>query len=280
MAGWPYNTSKWQRLRIAKLAESPLCHACELRCVTCEANTVDHIKPISQGGAPFPGLSGLMSLCERCHNEKTGAFDRFGGNYLNRRFKGCGPDGNPIDPGDGWFTGKDKPKPEANPFAMPFRLKPSSIPVVLVAGPPAAGKSTYVASNAAKADLVIDLDECLAAVGGEVWGWDARRDLIRAAYKLRDEQLQSLARRKIGRAWLITSAPTEAERLAWRKKLVRVSVVVLDTDAALCRARIAADPARARHVDRQCRAVDAWHRRFNEGGGGFNHEKRFWDRPA
>ena len=103
MSKWPYVTSRWQKLRLAKLAESPVCKACELRGLTVVANTVDHILPIRQGGDPFPALDGLMSLCERCHNEKTSSFDRTNGNVNNRRFKGCDTDGNPIDPSDGWW---------------------------------------------------------------------------------------------------------------------------------------------------------------------------------
>ncbi len=103
MSKWPYITSRWQKLRLAKLSESPVCTACGLRGQTVVANTVDHVKPISQGGDAFPDLDGLMSLCERCHNEKTSGFDRTHGNASNRRFKGCDVDGNPIAPGDGWW---------------------------------------------------------------------------------------------------------------------------------------------------------------------------------
>lgn len=103
MNKWPYVTSKWKRLRLAKLAECPVCFACEQRGLTELATTVDHLKPISQGGDPFPPLDGLLSLCARCHNEKTSGFDRTHGNATGRRFKGCDANGNPIDPADGWW---------------------------------------------------------------------------------------------------------------------------------------------------------------------------------
>lgn len=105
MARWPYCTSQWQRLRLAKLAQSPVCVICELRGETTEANTVDHIKAIRQGGDPFPDLDGLMSLCEPCHNEKTANIDRDHSNATGRRFRGCDASGNPIDPADGWWSG-------------------------------------------------------------------------------------------------------------------------------------------------------------------------------
>ncbi|MGV0820820.1 HNH endonuclease [Martelella sp. AMO21009] len=103
MADWPYNTAAWRRLRKAKLAAHPLCHACRLRGRTEAAKAVDHIKAIKAGGEAFPPLEGLMSLCERCHNEKTNAVDRPDRRGSGRRFKGFDQHGNPIDPGDDWF---------------------------------------------------------------------------------------------------------------------------------------------------------------------------------
>ncbi len=105
MAHWPYNTRTWQRLRQAKLSSSPLCYACELRGWAVAAVAVDHVKAIRAGGDPFPPLDQLMSLCERCHNEKTNAVDRPDRSASGRRFKGFDVRGNPIDPGDDWHGG-------------------------------------------------------------------------------------------------------------------------------------------------------------------------------
>lgn len=52
MAHWPYNTSKWARLREAKLAETPLCEICARRGEIEDAVAVDHFKPVNQGGHP------------------------------------------------------------------------------------------------------------------------------------------------------------------------------------------------------------------------------------
>ncbi|OWJ78556.1 HNH endonuclease signature motif containing protein [Haematobacter genomosp. 1] len=102
MASWPYNTSRWSKLRLAKLDAAPLCEICIRRDRIEPASVVDHFTPIRQGGSPFPELSGLLSLCERCHNEKTASFDRQHGPAFRRRFKGFDADGNPIDPFDAW----------------------------------------------------------------------------------------------------------------------------------------------------------------------------------
>ena len=105
MANWPYNTAQWKRLRKAKLAAVPLCVPCQARDRLTPANTVDHIKPINEGGDPFPDFDGLMSMCPRCHNEKTSANDRQHNKPFARQIKGFDVNGNPIDPGDDWHGG-------------------------------------------------------------------------------------------------------------------------------------------------------------------------------
>jgi len=105
MASWPYNTGTWKRLRLAKLSAEPLCYACNLRGETRPAKAVDHVIAIAKGGKPFPPLDGLMSLCVRCHNEKTQAVDSGRDNVSGRRFKGFDVDGNPIDRADNWHGG-------------------------------------------------------------------------------------------------------------------------------------------------------------------------------
>ena len=107
MADWPYSTRRWQRLRALKLSVSPLCYPCELRGDFVPAEHVDHIVSIASGGNPFPALDGLMSMCPRCHSEKTNAVDRPGGKGV--RFKGVGADGLPIDPSHPFFSGGDTP---------------------------------------------------------------------------------------------------------------------------------------------------------------------------
>lgn len=104
MASWPYNTAAWKRLRQAKLTAEPTCKPCAARGQVVLAKAVDHVTPINAGGAPFPPLSGLMSMCERCHNEKTAANDRQNKKPFARKFKGFDANGNPIDPDDKWWV--------------------------------------------------------------------------------------------------------------------------------------------------------------------------------
>lgn len=118
MASWPYNTDTWQTLRRVKLASDPLCHACRLRGILTPARAVDHVRAIADGGHAFPPLNELMSLCFRCHNEKTASLDRSHSKPFARRFKGFDADGNPIDPGDAWHRGgiKDEKALGAGPI--------------------------------------------------------------------------------------------------------------------------------------------------------------------
>lgn len=121
MTAWPYGTPQWRGLRAAKLSIQPLCEACLRREVVEEAKVVDHIIAIAKGGDPFPPLSGLMSMCEPCHNTKTNAVDHPNATGFRRAMKGFDVDGNPIDPmgwdaADGALCGNATPM-QAGAFA-------------------------------------------------------------------------------------------------------------------------------------------------------------------
>lgn len=103
MANWPYSTARWQRLRIAKLSETPLCETCTRRGLHVIAEHVDHVVSIKSGGHAFPSMDGLRSLCPPCHSIKTNALDRAGGKRV--AIKGCDADGLPLDPAHPFLTG-------------------------------------------------------------------------------------------------------------------------------------------------------------------------------
>jgi len=119
MSKWPYNTASWQRLREAKLSVDPICEVCIRREVVETANVVDHIIAIAKGGEAFPPLSGLMSMCEPCHNTKTNAVDHPNASGFRRAMKGYDVEGNPID-GDGWDA------PQGNVEALGTHREPGA----------------------------------------------------------------------------------------------------------------------------------------------------------
>lgn len=66
-----YQSSRWRRLRQIKLNADPICEECRSRGLVTEATVVDHIVPINEGGAALD-LRNLQSLCDACHNRKSG----------------------------------------------------------------------------------------------------------------------------------------------------------------------------------------------------------------
>jgi 5-methylcytosine-specific restriction protein A len=107
MADWPYNSTRWQKLRKRQLAAFPLCETCKAtRKWTVVANHVDHRKAISEGGDPFPPIgTGLASLCASCHSQKTARSAEAGAVKTTRPIQprpGCDAAGNPIDPLHPW----------------------------------------------------------------------------------------------------------------------------------------------------------------------------------
>ena len=88
-----YDT-RWEKLRQAKKAANPLCEMCLNRGITKAMDDVDHIIPFNGKDDPKRlEWVNLMSLCRRCHNDKT-----------HRRSQGCAKDGTPLD-ADHWWNG-------------------------------------------------------------------------------------------------------------------------------------------------------------------------------
>jgi 5-methylcytosine-specific restriction protein A len=66
-----YQSAKWQRTRLIKLAESPLCEMCLVSGMTTPAVHVDHIVPLSEDYNKRLDYDNLQSLCHSCHSKKT-----------------------------------------------------------------------------------------------------------------------------------------------------------------------------------------------------------------
>lgn len=80
---------EWRKFRLLYLADNPLCVLCkELNRIT-PATVIDHIKPMSQGGAKFDP-DNLRAVCKTCHDSACQSFNRKG------VMKGCDEQGNPL----------------------------------------------------------------------------------------------------------------------------------------------------------------------------------------
>lgn len=151
----------------------------------------------------------------------------------------------------------------------PNWIPPSLVPVHLVCGPPAGGKSTFVREHAGPDNLVIDLDAIANELTGEPRsrGWD--RDLwLRPALAVRNARLAALA--KPGpwpQAWFIIGEPKAQARAWWRTTLGTGITYLLLTPPAVCLARVEDDPERRAVATLQRRIIADWWRKYRPAPG-------------
>lgn len=235
-----YNTETWQSLRAIQLARQPTCEACR----RAPATVAHHRHPHGGRWELFADPSNLQSVCKSCHDGAIQAGERRG-NYARE-----------IDLDDGLAVAAN--------VLYPKDLRPSAIPLALVCGPPASGKTTYVEQHKQPGDTVIDLDAILAELAGTALRSDEiKRAFLEQALAIRNKRLNALSfERAATRAWFIVGAPTAAERESWATKLRAERVVVIETPAWLCVARTYADPNRAAIADELAEAARTWWRRY------------------
>lgn len=190
---------------------------------------------------------GLQSLCKRDHDKGKQSEETLG--YSDR----IGADGWPTDRRHPFHTGS---LPRRWGYSIPHGTKPSGIPVILVCGAPASGKSTYVEASARPADTVIDFDAIRKKVGGTKWDQDMG---VRArAFAYRAKIIRGLKDKRRGKCWLIVTAPSQAERDTWCKALGNATVKLMDTTQRECIRRINAAPDRREQVEEMTDAVRRW----------------------
>jgi 5-methylcytosine-specific restriction protein A len=81
-----YTGKRWAAFRRNKLSRDPSCEEC-MRKVPQRyvvATEVDHITPISAGGAAWD-RGNVQSLCKSCHSRKTAKEMRLGGSRWRKR---------------------------------------------------------------------------------------------------------------------------------------------------------------------------------------------------
>jgi predicted kinase len=121
--------------------------------------------------------------------------------------------------------------------------------LIVVAGPPAAGKSTYVETNRDFRDVVIDLDRLQEAFGSR--GTHGHHKNFLEFAEVAAEAAIQKAREKCqtGRVWIIKSGATIEDRYS----LPAQAVIMIETPAAECtiRANNAGRPAEWRTLIRE-----------------------------
>jgi 5-methylcytosine-specific restriction protein A len=158
-------------------------------------------------------------------------------------------------------------EPKADPIAAshPEWLRPSTIPITVVCGPVASGKSTYVREHSRAGELMLDLDLIVARLNGTLeirHDWDRGRWLF-GVLRERNRLLGQISRPcRWPRAWLIVAEPAGDRRQWWADKLKPESVIVFETHADVCIARIKGDPERVARRSEQIDAIHSWWREY------------------
>jgi 5-methylcytosine-specific restriction protein A len=95
-----YDSPEWVRLRAAVRQARPICEVAGCGLPT---SHVDHIRPITEGGARLDPAN-LQVLCTSDHNSKTARQKRPSYQRSDKplRATGCNPDGTPRDPLHPW----------------------------------------------------------------------------------------------------------------------------------------------------------------------------------
>jgi hypothetical protein len=253
-----YKRKDWKQLASWQLKDEPLCQRCFIHGHVRAATVVHHVQPHRGDRAFFLDPSNLESLCKWHHDSEAQSEERRG--YSVR----VGDDGWPVDDKHPSVIGS-----VGHGFSIPRHIRPSSIPVTVVCGPPAAGKTTWCRQQCEReqGSFIIDLDDYREQLCNDRYSQDP--GVMARAFQRRDEALRSLADRSTGQCYFIVMAPSSAERGAWRRALgPNASVQLIATDAAVCAERIDQDPSRISHRRALHAALRSFYRAFDSGAGG------------
>lgn len=176
---------------------------------------VDHKIPLHKGGTDAD--DNLQSLCEKCHKFKTA-----------------------IDLGDVHST------------MVPSWIPKSSKPLVLVCGPPASGKSTFIQNHAGKDDLVVDLDLIAAEMGRKMHELTKQERSVMV--RIRNDRVAAFCRGETNhpKCWLAATAGQPQHRDFWAER--GAEIVIMPTAHDVCERRVM---ARDLPVKRKIDSIDA-----------------------
>jgi 5-methylcytosine-specific restriction enzyme A len=192
----------------------------------------DHIVELRDGGHPFD-LNNGQCLCAVHHEKKT---------FVARQRRT-----------ELW----------SGSLIQPYLPRPTCR-VMLICGPPASGKSTYVRDNAKPDDIVIDLDAIARDYG---LGRNRPENVTSTLLRERNRRLTTLAKEPPTRiAWVIVGAPGQKLRRWWCEALgvQQGDMVLLLPPMTELQRRVMNDPDRKRICDLQLQGIDGWMTREHE----------------
>lgn len=150
--------------------------------------------------------------------------------------------------------------------------------IYVIAGPPGAGKTTYVNEHMTRGDVVVDVDALFVAVSNRAL-YDKPLAVLTYVLAARDAVVDKLALlQPSGAAYVITSSGKRSY-LADLAERLQAELLVLDVDADTCKERLAADDRRDAETDWSA-LVDEWWTDYSDGERGVEMaelETRGWD---
>lgn len=218
-----YSSKRWQDLKATiHVRDRHRCQMCGILCRGAanapDSPVCDHRTSHQGDEELFWSPGNLQTLCKACHDGRKQKLDRVGGSV------------------------------SSGAMAMPDWFRPVFVPLTIVCGPPASGKSTYVRTRQRPGDMLV----CFEAITAELFGpgrlhaeaGDSRiGDVLRRRNDMLGSLMRASARGTVRHAWLILTEPRADRRQWWVDTVKPREVVVLETPAAVCIERAAADAA-------------------------------------
>ncbi|MFA5387026.1 MAG: AAA family ATPase [Candidatus Paceibacterota bacterium] len=252
---WMYQTKLWKQLRVAILRDNPLCAACMRRGNYTTATVVHHIVAHKGDWNLFSDAKNLESICNLCHNSDMQSIERIG---YDKRTE---VDGWPLDsehPFNGGLIKNGSSHYIPTYVMFPNHIPKSPIPLTMVCGAPASGKSTYVSIHKSEHDIVIDLDDILQ----EMFGLSRLSDKVmrHKGLEKRNRMLSDLHKfkNKNINAWFISGSPQSGARQKWVDMLRPINVLMIMSDRSTCLNRLKHDVHRRNNYHDQSMAVNRW----------------------
>lgn len=253
----------WSKSRKGFLIKHPLCCCCEANGQVSATTFLDHIVPHKGDKALFWDRTNWQGLCDDCNLRIKAIMEH---RYLR-----------------GLLEAKDlnlaRPMPEffssvwgsaangGDDLWHPCWMRCAKAQTIVVCGPAASGKNTYVAQRVAPQDTVIDLDAIgmrLSGVRSKAWP----SEYVIRAVEERNRMLYGLgADSAKGRAWFIVSEPDGTWRQWWHDVLKPFAIVVIATPADECMRRAEADPARLSLLPKHAELIEQWWQRYTPRDG-------------